>query len=391
MEKGKSLFGNMKVTRVKMDEVRKGMILADDVISADNDLSVKRGMIITDEVMRKLIKLGVTEISIYGREKDGASAEKKSEETEILDEANEEAQRYYESAKKAREQATNISENAIILLRESINDVITKRALNISNMKQVVKNFMDAIIVDNTVINELLMVKTADNYIFSHSVKVCILSILVAMHMKMTFEDSQKVGLGGLMHDIGMLKVSEEIINKKERLTKGEFEEIKRHTVYGREMVGAGKNVNPEIISIVYSHHERENGTGYPDGISNDVITLPVKIVSVADVYDALTSQRTYRERMSNYEAMKLIISESGTQLNSAVVNALIANVSLYPVGTRVRLNNGDTAVVIGANKKFPMRPKVSVIQMDGDKIIRGEEKDLLKHPEIFITGVDEN
>ncbi len=214
---------------------------------------------------------------------------------------------------------------------------------------------------ENATVN-MMDLKVFDDYTYYHSVNVSVLSIVVGAAEGLGKSKLYELGLGALLHDIGKVFVPKEILNKSGKLTPEEFEEIKKHSLMGNWYLREKWQVPIESNVAVLSHHEKYDGSGYPYGLKSDRISRFGKIVAVADVYDALTSDRPYRPALSPSEAMEYVMGGSGTLFDPKVVEVFAKKIVPYPVGTCVTLSNGLTAIVTGNYIRCGMRPKIMII-----------------------------
>jgi len=205
--------------------------------------------------------------------------------------------------------------------------------------------------------------KYEEDYLNTHCINVCVLSILVGIEMKMSPRDVNLLGLAGILHDIGMTKISDAIVYKQSRLTDREYETIKKHPEFAVSMLGIDKTIKPEVIRAIQQHHERLDGSGYPSGFKGAEISKFALILGLADSYDAMTSEKKYKTSITKYEALKDIYSNVGSMFHPVVVKAFVELVGALPVETVVRLSNGEIAVVIELNGGFPNQPKVLIVR----------------------------
>lgn len=212
---------------------------------------------------------------------------------------------------------------------------------------------------------------TADtDILFANFVNVSIYAMKVGLELKYDHQKMIQLGIAGLVHDIGMAKVPDNISRKTQKLEGDDFEMLKRHTVFGAEVL---RQLGPNyswLVEAVYQEHERENGKGYPQGLVGDQICEFARIIGVVDVYDALTSPRPQRKRFLPYEATKEIVQSQRGFYWPKAVRCLLTTLSAFPVGSLVRLNSRAIARVIESNKAAPLRPKL-IIVFDG----KGEEQ----------------
>ncbi|WP_022850749.1 HD-GYP domain-containing protein [Limisalsivibrio acetivorans] len=205
--------------------------------------------------------------------------------------------------------------------------------------------------------------KDFDDYTYVHSLNVSILAISIGRRLGKSPEELDRLGLAGLLHDAGKMRIPEKILNKPGKLDAREFEYMKKHPELGYDIVKkSGRNVSEDVLVSILQHHEKADGTGYPGGLYGRQISSFAKIVSIADVYDAITSDRVYNQRRSPSEALKLIFSGSGTHFDKTLVKFFINIMGIYPVGTLTLLDSDELAVVFKQEGEDIMRPKVIVV-----------------------------
>jgi len=199
-----------------------------------------------------------------------------------------------------------------------------------------------------------------DNYTYIHSVNVAILAALIGIQMDVKGHKLRDLTVGAILHDLGKNSIPLNILNKPAGLTEEEFEIMKGHPVLGEKILKL-YNVPVEILSIVRHHHERCNGEGYPDGLRQREIALNAQIVAVADVFDALISDRPYRKGLPPYHALEIIIG-SGNDFNQVIVKAFNQCLTLYPQDSIVTLNTGEIGTVVGIHQNHPSRPIIRIL-----------------------------
>lgn len=262
--------------------------------------------------------------------------------------------------------------------------LVELKRLTIKNMSKIVKNISnkdkkglhDSIeileelidyVAENGDVNDLLFdVKTYDNYTYLHCIDTGIMSTFLGVNMKFNHLELRELGTGAILHDIGKTKISNSIINKTSSLTKEEFEEIKRHPIYGKEILEKNYSISDNTIKVVSEHHERFDGKGYPNGLTGNAISKFGKVVGVCDVYAAVTSNRSYRKRFKPNDAYELILSGSGTMFDGEIVQKFKNTFSIYPLGCRVILSNSVEGYVVKQNVGFPDRPVIRVLDDNG-------------------------
>jgi HD-GYP domain-containing protein (c-di-GMP phosphodiesterase class II) len=230
-------------------------------------------------------------------------------------------------------------------------------------------------------------VRSWDEYTYVHSLNVALLSGFLA---KRLFPDkpevAENVSVGGILHDLGKAMVPKEILNKPGRLTDDEFVVMKKHAAYGDELAKSNGVNDISTLSVIRGHHERFSGDGYPDALSKDSIRLEARIAAVADVFDALTAKRVYKEPMPSRTAVSVMLENMSAHFDPAVVRALLVSIGLFPAGTGVELSDGSLGVVVGASGSDLMRPEV-LLQIDkmGRKAEEQKIIDLSKTEDLYV------
>jgi len=216
----------------------------------------------------------------------------------------------------------------------------------------------------------LTTLKNYDNYTFTHMVNVSILTMGQARGLGIDGPLLREFGLAALMHDIGKVKTPIEILNKPDKLTDDEFAIMKRHVVDGAEMLRATPDVPTLAPVVAFEHHLRTDGSGYPGGVSRPSLNIGTMLCSIADVYDAMRSQRRYQEAFPTDRILAVLKRNDGKQFDQHLVRRFVQLIGIYPNGTLVRLNTGEVAVVLNTYAPDPYRPQVRIlIGRDGKRL----------------------
>ena len=262
-------------------------------------------------------------------------------------------------------------------------------SIDVPVLRDTVDGIVQKILNDDNVFMKLTGIRDIDNYTYLHSVDVCIYSVIAGKSLGLSDDMIRQLGMGSILHDIGKCKIPLSILNKPARLTKNEYEIIKRHADYGYDIVRKTPDIDPTVAIIALQHHERYDGTGYPTGRSGKDIDLLARIVAVADVYDALTANRVYRKRFMPHEAAEYIMANSSTHFDSEILKVFLDNIAIYPSDIIVMLNTGEIARVVGAKGNQSLRPKVMVItRKEGPPVLDPYEIDLMENTHISIVDI---
>ena len=253
---------------------------------------------------------------------------------------------------------------------------------SIESIKQIVDEMMHIIYENPSTLYCMTELMGTDMYTYNHSAEVAALSMLVAKSMKMNDTFIQKIGVGAILHDVGKMGVPAEILNKVDPLDEVESKLMKDHPQMGYDLLKDNDYISPISRQIVLLHHEKLNGSGYPFMMSGEQIPIHVRIVTLCDIFNAISSNRAYKRRMNADEALELIRAEAIYELDRDIYYHLLKVVNIYPVGTVVELSNGEVGIVIKENYEAQTRPVVQVIRQKK----RAEIIDLMECLTLFIS-----
>lgn len=235
------------------------------------------------------------------------------------------------------------------------------KALQLEGIDTLVDDITQSISRNPEAFLSLSRLKTKDNYTYLHSVAVCALMIALAKQMKLDPALTKDLGMAGLLHDVGKMMIPDEVLNKPGRLTDIEFTIVKNHPLQGWEILKDSEGVCPIALDVCLHHHERVDGTGYPDRISGDALSLFARMGAVCDVYDAITSDRCYKAGWAPADAIRKMAEWQEGQFDSNIFQAFVKTIGIYPSGTLVKLKSTRLAVVIEQSDKNLLTPIVKV------------------------------
>ena len=257
--------------------------------------------------------------------------------------------------------ATQVRRQASSLVRTVMADVRLGKAVEINRVQHTVQDITESILRNPGALVGLLRIKNKDDYTFLHSVSVCALMVAFCRSRGVDGATTHQAGLGGLLHDTGKALVPDSVLNKPGPLTPEEFALIKRHPRDGYDILCRSPELGAIPLDIALHHHERRDGSGYPDHLAGDAISELAQMAAIVDVYDALTSDRSYHKGVAAAEALRKIYEWSKFHFNPVFAQDFMRCVGIYPVGTMVMLESGRLAVVIEAHESNLLAPKVNV------------------------------
>ncbi len=280
------------------------------------------------------------------------------------------------------ERAREVYTEAKALVKDLLHDARLGRSIDGERAAQTVDKMVESIFRNPDAITSLSRLKSFDDYTFQHSVNVSVLALALGRHLGIVKDELRRLGIGAILHDVGKMRVPEEVLNKPGRLTDEEFEVMKAHTLHGAKILMDTQDVPDESAAVALNHHERFNGRGYPRGLQGMGIGKFGLIAAIVDVYDAVTSDRVYHKGMPSHQALQKIYEWAKTDFYPVYVQRFIQCVGIYPIGSVVRLDTGEVGIVCRQNHVELLRPWV--------RVVRGAGGEPLAHPlDVDLTEPD--
>ena len=325
---------------IPLNCIRSGQVLASDLIIDPNRLMLRKGITLTPSMVSRIRLLGFQGVYIE---------DDISRDIEVANVISDELK--YKAKKEVRSLFMSMEHN-----------MYNKTAKHIDMLSNIVANIVDELLNNKNVMINMVDLRSYDDYTYSHSISVAILAVMIGTVLGLNKKALNELGMGALVHDIGKVFIDKEIINKPGKLTIEEFTEIKKHSYMGYDYLNLNSNIPKSVKYAVLMHHEKFNGSGYPSGLSGNAIHLFGRIICVADVYDALTSDRPYRPALLPSDAVEYIMSGYSAMFEPMIVDAFTKKVAAYPIGTCVKLSNNDVAIVVNNYESACLRPKVRLL-----------------------------
>ncbi len=358
------------IKKIKVNQLKPGMFIHNLNCGwirhpfLSNNIKVKN-----EKTIEKIINYGIREVYIDSdRGLDVADAPTEEEVSqEIKIELNKVAKTEFKIVnrvplEKELVKAKSIKKEVKQTVQNIMEEVRFGKQIETEKVERVVDKMVDSIFRNQNALISLGRIKQADEYTYMHSMSVCVLMISFGKYLGFDSKQLREVGVGAMLHDIGKMKVPQEILSKRTRLSDNEYEKMKEHVEHSRVLLEQTHGIAGISILLAYQHHERVDGTGYPKGLKGDEITKYGQAAAIADVYDAMTSRRCYQHKFHPTEVLKKLFEWSKFHYNRDFVEHFIRCVGIYPVGTLVRLENGLLGVVLDHSEKSLLNPVVSVV-----------------------------
>ncbi|QQO09703.1 HD-GYP domain-containing protein [Breznakiella homolactica] len=366
--------------KIPVKSLRAGQSFTEPVYVEGNSLLVPAGIAVRKKDIDRLESWGIEEVYTDGamitesqKAKDGKAAEmadKKRQAKSVLSlsavQENKGAYRtYIDLIERLENVFSNISSGISVEVR-SIDNIA-------GNLLHAVREQRDQII------GFILGGEVTGHSLSKSSVNTAILSALIAMELKLPNHKIMQITTGALLHDVGMLRLPKEILEKKGGLTDAELQRMQAHPLYTYKII-CKELLYPEDVGVIaLQHHERWDGEGYPRRIAGTNIDIGARIVSVADAFEAMVSEKPYRNSMMGYQAMKNLLSDNSRRFDPDVLKAFIQTMGIYPIGSIILLNNGAIARVVEVRGDAPLRPNIRILIDEFGKVYKQDEGDLIE------------
>ncbi|PSL44438.1 HD-GYP domain-containing protein (c-di-GMP phosphodiesterase class II) [Salsuginibacillus halophilus] len=354
-------------------QVKPNEVLAQPIYSDNGQVLLQAGVTLTERLLSRLNNKGITYIYVE---------DKRTEDIEVTSPLN--PQTRVEAMQTIKEQfqvAAEVPNKNPMFNRDvspawnqAFGNVVEKVMEDLQNSEEALSLLSDAF--------------AYDSYIFTHSLNVTMYTLRLAMAHGYNRQELRAIGMGAILHDIGKMQLKPEVLHKTGKLDDHEFEHIKKHPEMGFLMLKDQPNISLLTAHCAYQHHERLNGSGYPRGIAEEAIHPYAKILAVADVFDAVTSNRVYRKAMLPHEGMEILYAGVGELFDDRLVDTFSRIIALYPNGMMVTLTDGREAVVVSQNGEMTSRPNVRVLTDEASRSLDTPyDLNLLENPSILIQA----
>jgi putative nucleotidyltransferase with HDIG domain len=360
---------------ITLDRCQPGIKLGKSIYHENGKVLLAEGTELTERLIDRLKKFNIFTVYIEDKESEGI---------EIVESIPEEL----------RIEAMNlITEglNSIAGLNSNISNIqgMIKTGRAVRSIQKIYRDILSCLKENRTALNLLASTKVHENYVYTHSLNVSIYACQLAIENGLPLKNIEEIGLGAMLHDVGMMYLPQDLINKPGKLSNKEYEQIKSHSELGFEILRDFHEIPLTVSHCALQHHERIDGTGYPRGLNGNEIHNYAKILSVADVFDAITGHRAYRRGVLPHEGIEILYSGSGTQFERKQVQLFRDCIAIYPQGLTIKLNDGRAGIVTKYNFNSVGRPEIRIISDEEQQKVEPYEIDLSSNDNLTVEIVE--
>lgn len=321
-------------------QCKPGMKVSEEIINNFGAILVHKYTILDDYTINKLMNFGIEKVKVYED---------------------------YEPKTKNDMEVNIVYEEKVNEFKTIIKDIGIGKKLDTLKVQNIVRELNDSFTSINEIITNLKSNRAIDEYTYSHSLNVSLLCYLIGNWLGLSPAQKRTLSYCGLLHDIGKSKIPPEILDKPGPLTPSEYEEMKKHSIFGYKILEGNIAISKDIMMAVLMHHEREDGSGYPFGLKGDKISFYAKVTAIADVFDAMTSDRVYKKRQTCFDVFEMFESEYLTKCDANILLTFLSRVASYYIGSNVRLSDGSYGEIVFINQKAISKP---IIRLEDSRIV---------------------
>lgn len=266
------------------------------------------------------------------------------------------------NTRKEAPQAAASYGSAVRVINTVLDQVRDGRAVDVETVREAVGPMIDSVLRNPDAMSWFVTLQKRDDYTYHHSIASSVWAVVLGRHLGFDRRSLDKLAIGGMLLDVGKARISAELLTKPGRLSQHEVDLMCQHVDFGLDMVRSSPGISRDILDMISSHHERHDGSGYPNGLAGADIPVYGRIAGIVDCYDAMVSTRPYAEARSSYDAIRELNKLADAQFQRELVEQFVQALGMFPTGSLVELNTGEVGIVIEQNRVRRLRPKVMLL-----------------------------
>lgn len=350
--------GHLMLKTIAITELTPGMYV-EAVTKQSGNLKIKtQGLVKTQALVDKLKKAGILELTIDLSKSVLKDVKTTTPVTSTTSAPVTDPHARPEPVSKELPRAQKLYDEAKQLQQKAFDDIFAGKTIEVAPFQEVAQGFIDSVFRNQDALTCMTRMREKDAYLLEHSINVSILMSIFAKHLQLSPDVILQLATGALLHDIGKIKVRDEVLNKPGKLSDSEFAEMREHVVFSRQIL-EHSGIGGITLEVAALHHERLDGKGYPFGYQGEQIGQYARMIAIVDAYDAMTADRCYKVGMPPLNAFKILLKDAGSCFDKDLVQRFIQAIGLHPVGTLVKLTSERLAIVTEANPLSPLQPVV--------------------------------
>jgi len=368
--------------KIAIEDLQIGMVFSKPLYTSENNALIPAGVALKEADYNRLVRWGIKELYTEG---ELVEVQDEYLDDSIISELSDD-----ETINLHNVEYMNNYTSCLSFFEQFIETYLSKEEFDKPKLEEIIKKLLELIEnYKNDIISYMGVEKEEYDFLITHSINSTIIALIGGIQLKLDKSQLRHLGMAGLLHDIGMLKIPKVILNKKGKLNDEEYNLIKSHPITAFKEMNRAGIFNQVVLDAVLQHQEQFDGNGYPRKLKGDKIGLYARILAIADSFEAQISPRAYRESTTSYMAMKTVLAEAHNKFDPKVLRAFLTTLSIYPPGTLLQLNDNSISTVMSINPDAPLRPNVKiVIDSFGEKIKDKIVKNLKEESELFIVRV---
>jgi len=378
----------VKLKTLPINDLKVGMFVTTVILNDRKNKVKNQGRVNTQRTIESLKKQGVTQVIIQCQDQENADTlqEEAIKQKQPSPQVN--AQTTSSSLNDEFTRSCEIYDNTSKCIQDLINRAQSQKSLSPEAISLLAGEITDSVIRNEYAITILTRIRHHSTYQWEHATNCAILVCGFALFLGLNKKTAQQMTLGALLHDIGLAKVPNSIIDKPAKLTINELNVVKKHLLWGHQLCKRDGFTDPIIMDMLINHHERLDGSGYPRGMKQDKLSKLARITAIIDVYDAMTADKVYKQSQQPIGALRFLLGQK-EKFDQSLVQQFIKYLGVHPVGSLVQLSDDKLAVIVEGNRSEPLKPKVKVFySLKLQQYVKAKDCDLANSPLTIITSV---